>query len=196
MRRFRAPPIEWISERVPGLQDVLEARTGRSALILRELLGPIQLKPAPVDVGRPYYRAVTSIDALALIETPPAGEPAEGGSNSLQRWTLWDDSRTRTSSAFWVPCFGNRPTAAIVCRELSADIRPLICQAPTTESRPGGGLFRLEGGDGSGVDFTQGLDQGSRGRAGRALLRGAPSRSPCLRGSAATLPLEPRIHEG
>lgn len=85
MRRFRAPPIEWISERVPGLQDVLEARTGRSALILRELLGPIQLKPAPVDVGRPYYRAVTSIDALALIETPPAGEPAEGGSNSFAR---------------------------------------------------------------------------------------------------------------
>jgi hypothetical protein len=43
-------------------------------------------------LGRPFYRAITSLDALALIETPPAG--AEGGSNSLQRWTLWDDFRT------------------------------------------------------------------------------------------------------
>ncbi len=89
---FRAPPIEWISERVSGLQDLLEARTGRSALILRELLGPIQLKPVPVDVGRPYYRAVTSIDALALVETPPAGEPAEGGSNSLRKWRRWESN--------------------------------------------------------------------------------------------------------
>ncbi len=89
---FRAPPIEWISERVSGLQDVLEARTGRSALILRELLGPIQLKPVPVDVGRPYYRAVTAIDALALVETPPEGSPSEGGSNSLRKWRRWESN--------------------------------------------------------------------------------------------------------
>ena len=36
------------------------------------------------DIGQPFYRAITSIDALALTESPPAG--AEGGSNSLQRW--------------------------------------------------------------------------------------------------------------
>jgi len=66
---------------------VLEARTARSALLLRELLGPITLDAVAVDVGRPYYRAVTSIDALALVETPPADGPAEGGSNSLQRWS-------------------------------------------------------------------------------------------------------------
>ena len=60
-------------------------RTPRSGLLLRELLGPIRLEPVPVDVGRPCYRAVTSIDALALIETPPEGR-SEGGSNSLRRW--------------------------------------------------------------------------------------------------------------
>ena len=75
---FRAPPIEWISERVSKLHEVLETNTTRSALILRDLLGPIRLEAVPVDVGRPYYRAVTSIDALALIETPPRGQACGG----------------------------------------------------------------------------------------------------------------------
>ena len=83
---FRAPPVEWIRDRVSKLQEVLEARTARSALLLRELLGPVTLEAVAVDVGRPYYRAVTSIDALALIETPPADGPGEGGSNSLRKW--------------------------------------------------------------------------------------------------------------
>ncbi len=89
---FRAPPIEWINERVSQLQELLETRTARSALILRDLLGPIRLQPVPVDVGRPYYRAVTSIDALVLTETPPAGGPAEGGSNSLRKWRRWESN--------------------------------------------------------------------------------------------------------
>ena len=37
------------------------------------------------DIGRPSYRAVTTLDALALIEEPPP-TGVEGGSNSLQRW--------------------------------------------------------------------------------------------------------------
>lgn len=45
--------------------------------------GPTLEIVAPA-IGRPFYRAITSLDALALIETPPAG--AEGGSNSWQRW--------------------------------------------------------------------------------------------------------------
>ena len=35
------------------------------------------------DIGRPYYRAITSIDALALTEAPPGN--AEGGSNSFAK---------------------------------------------------------------------------------------------------------------
>jgi hypothetical protein len=34
------------------------------------------------DIGRPFYRAVTTLGALALTESPPAS--AEGGWNSLQ----------------------------------------------------------------------------------------------------------------
>ncbi len=81
---FRTPPVEWIWDRLGTLQDVLEQRTARSAQVLRNLLGPIRMEIVAPDIGRPFYRAVTSLDALALIETPPAG--AEGGSNSLQRW--------------------------------------------------------------------------------------------------------------
>ncbi len=83
---FRAPPIEWIRERVSELQDVLEQRTPRSALILRELLGQIRLEPVEPDLGRPYYRAVTALDALALLAPPSEGGTSEGGANSLRQW--------------------------------------------------------------------------------------------------------------
>ncbi len=81
---FRTPPVEWIKDRLSNLQQVLEQRTARSAQVLRNLLGPIRMELVTPDIGRPFYRAVTTLDALALTETPPAG--AEGGSNSLQRW--------------------------------------------------------------------------------------------------------------
>jgi len=82
---FRPPPIEWIKERLNNLHQVLEQRTARSAQTLRNLLGPIRLELVTPDIGRPFYRAVTTLDALALIEEPPPAG-AEGGSNSLQRW--------------------------------------------------------------------------------------------------------------
>src|SRR6266511_2442609 len=78
---FRAPPVEWIRERLDRLQDVLERNTGPSALLLRRVLGPICLEPVAVDIGRPHYRAVTAIDTLALIETEPDSQGAEPGSN-------------------------------------------------------------------------------------------------------------------
>jgi site-specific DNA recombinase len=82
---FRPPPIEWIKDRLNNIQQVLEQRTARSAQTLRSLLGPIRLELVTPDIGRPFYRAVTTLDALALIEEPPPAG-AEGGSNSLQRW--------------------------------------------------------------------------------------------------------------
>jgi site-specific DNA recombinase len=83
---FRSPPLEWIIERMAVLQDVLERDTRRSALLLRQSLGLIRLEPVRADVGRPYYRAVTAIDTLALIETAFGSERPEGGSNSLRWW--------------------------------------------------------------------------------------------------------------
>jgi hypothetical protein len=83
---FRPPPVEWIKDRLNNVQQVLEQRTARSAQMLRGLLGPIRLELVTPDIGRPFYRAVTTLDALALIETPSDQSGAEGGSNSLQQW--------------------------------------------------------------------------------------------------------------
>jgi hypothetical protein len=71
-----------------SLQDVLEKRTEWSALLLRKLLGKIRLEPTQSDIGRPYYRAVTKLQTLALLEGEPdepgsSGGP-EGGSNRFQ----------------------------------------------------------------------------------------------------------------
>ncbi len=71
---FQAPPVEWIKDRLENLQEVLAHRTARSAQTLRNLLGPIRLDLVTPDIGRPFYRAVTTL----LIDEPPSG--AEGGS--------------------------------------------------------------------------------------------------------------------
>ncbi len=96
---FCPPPIEWIKDRVNHLQEVLEQRTARSAEALRCILGPIRLELVTPNIGRPFYRAITSIDALALTEAPPAG--AEGGSNSLQRWRRRESNPRPRSRERW-----------------------------------------------------------------------------------------------
>ena len=87
---FRPPPAEWIRERMGELHTVLEQRTARSTQALRNVLGPIRLEVVTPDIGRPFYQALTSIealtsiDALALTEAPTPG--AEGASNKFQMW--------------------------------------------------------------------------------------------------------------
>jgi hypothetical protein len=96
---FKTPPIEWIAERISKVQEVLERRTAQSAQALRNLLGPIRLEPVTPDIGGPFYRAVTAVDALALIETPSGG--TEGGSNSLQRWRRRESNPGPRSRRWW-----------------------------------------------------------------------------------------------
>ena len=98
---FRPPPVEWIKDRLGNLQNVLEQRTARSAQTLRGLLGPITLHPVTPEIGRPFYQAITTIDALALIETPSDQHGAEGGSNSLQRWRRWELNPRPRSREVW-----------------------------------------------------------------------------------------------
>jgi hypothetical protein len=84
---FQAPPVEWIEERLAGMHELLERRTERSALLLRALLGKIELEPTKGKIGRPYYMARTSLDTLSLLAPPPGQDDGpEGGSNSLQWW--------------------------------------------------------------------------------------------------------------
>ncbi len=81
-RVFKVPPVKWIAERLRNLQEVLEGRTEKSALLLRDVLGPIRLEPV-TDAEKPFYRAKTALDTLALVETPH-GEPSPKGSSALR----------------------------------------------------------------------------------------------------------------
>ena len=83
---FQAPPLGWIEERVATFQEVLERRNDRSALLLRKLLGTVSMVPTRGDIGTPYYRAMSSLQALALLEPPPGDPVADSGSNSLRWW--------------------------------------------------------------------------------------------------------------
>ncbi len=92
---FQAPPVEWIEERLTKIKALLEQRTGKSALIIRRLLGSIRLEPTTAEAGRPYYVARTLLDTLALIEPPPG---SEGGSNCLSWWRRRESNpRPKTS---------------------------------------------------------------------------------------------------
>ncbi len=90
---FKAPPLPWVEERVAHLQEVLEKQTEKSALLLRHLLGKIKLEPVKPDIGRPYLKAVSQLQVLALYAKEPdphfwrsgSTEP-ETGSNALQWW--------------------------------------------------------------------------------------------------------------
>ena len=84
---FSAPPREWLVERIATIQTVLERRTERSALLLRKLLGPISMEPVTPDIGRPYYRAVSDLDVLAIVEIDPDSPDSEPGSTALQWWS-------------------------------------------------------------------------------------------------------------
>ncbi len=57
-----------------------------SALLLRKLLGPIRMEPVMPDIGRPYYRALSNLDALAIVEIDPDSPDSEPGSTALRWW--------------------------------------------------------------------------------------------------------------
>ena len=80
------PPREWLVERLATIQTVLERRTERSALLLRKLLGPIRMEPMTPDIGRSYYRALSDLDALAIVENDPDSPDLESGSTALRWW--------------------------------------------------------------------------------------------------------------
>ena len=83
---FKAPPIEWVVERLAKIGRVLEADTVQSALVLRRAFGPIRLMPINPQVGRRYYQAETAVRVLDLLEAP------DGGSNLLRWWRRWESN--------------------------------------------------------------------------------------------------------
>jgi hypothetical protein len=49
---FSTPPVSWIEKRVEQLRELLEARTEKSALLLRRVLGPVRLTPEATPVQK------------------------------------------------------------------------------------------------------------------------------------------------
>jgi Recombinase zinc beta ribbon domain len=88
---FQVPPTEWIQERLTKLKEILERNSDRSALLLRKVLGPLRLEPmCGGHIDRPFYKATTSLNTLALVDPLIVDEGPEGGSNSLQWWRRGD----------------------------------------------------------------------------------------------------------
>lgn len=90
---FQAPPRKWIEDRLTRVQELLERTVDRSGPVLRNLLGQLRLEPMRGDIGRPYYVARTSLNALALLEMPPENGSVYTGSNSLRWWRRADSNR-------------------------------------------------------------------------------------------------------
>ena len=83
----KLPSLAWVEARCLQLRSLLQERTMRSALLLRELLGPITLTPVVPAAGRPYYMARTHFDTLKLLENlDPDGGP-DPGATSIEWWT-------------------------------------------------------------------------------------------------------------
>ena len=100
-RLFKAPPKEWIEERVSRIKEMLELKTERSALLLRKLLGRIVAEPGETEDGFRYLKAKTSLKCLALLEKEPATkglstfpEGVAAGSTTF-RWRALRDSNPR-----------------------------------------------------------------------------------------------------
>jgi len=133
------PPLVWIQERVAVLQEVLERRTERSALLLRALLGKIRLEPVTPEGGKPYYRALSNLQVLALLDIAPTPDDPEPGANSFHWWRRRESnprpeaSRGRPLHA--QPLLGSRPAASR--RGKTAAGQPRIdFAAPSGEPEP------------------------------------------------------------
>ena len=83
---FQTLPIEWIEERLSQFRELLETNTNDSALVLRNLLGPVKLDTKYPEIGKPYYLAYTSINALAITEPSPNCKCTDNGWTSFQWW--------------------------------------------------------------------------------------------------------------
>ncbi|RIL12313.1 MAG: hypothetical protein DCC75_00685 [Proteobacteria bacterium] len=84
---FEPPPEEWVAHKLGDVKSILEKRTEKSALLLRNYLGTIVLSPQVPDIGKPYYRAISKVNTVPLLDN------ADTGSNSLRWWTQAGSNR-------------------------------------------------------------------------------------------------------
>ena len=97
---FKAPPIEWIKDKLQSLSETLDKNVRSSALALKKILGIIELEPIShtnedfyniVDGEKkfkPYYVAHTKINTLALLDERYQSANWSG-------WWRWRESNPR-----------------------------------------------------------------------------------------------------
>jgi len=149
-RRFDKPESEWVINENEELRIVPTQlwetvrerrktmhRTGPGPQRQSRVLEAIRLELVTPDIGRPFYRAVTTLDALALIEEPPP-VGAESGSSSLQRW-----------DSFQMPGGGRlRPVRRGVCTAAGPLVYNLTATHGSGTCSPAGQRVRRFGRDG------------------------------------------------
>ena len=94
-KSIKVPPIKWIEERLIHIQNLLEQNISQSAMVLRKLLGPIELEPVTPDTGRSYYVAHTTFETLSIVDHQRiAPNPGGKGANQYS-WRPQGDSNPR-----------------------------------------------------------------------------------------------------
>ncbi len=83
---FEPPPKEWIESKLEDVKSILEKRTEKSALLLRDYLGTVKLTPKKPEVGKSYYHAESKVQSFALLDEAK-------GSNILRMWTQAGSNR-------------------------------------------------------------------------------------------------------
>ena len=96
---FQYPPIEWIEEKLSDIHELLEQKTGQSAIALRKLLGPITFEPTYPDIGKPYYVVNSEINALEITTPLTDLVSADNGADSYLWWTWTVRIRTVAKKA-------------------------------------------------------------------------------------------------
>ena len=138
---FEAPPIEWIEAKLENTKALLEKNFTKSSEALRQLLGPMTLKAVYPDIGKPYFIAHSSINTTVLLENPPSGIDAEGGSTTLRWWTWSQRVRTVSKPTIEVhildtliqPLYQQVATQALQLREQSLSLRMTAIQLNVDE---------------------------------------------------------------
>ncbi len=71
---FPSPFREWINHRLERLHETLNKNTTMAASALKELLGNIELESVTDEICyKPYYRAHTKVQTLALLDKRHTG---------------------------------------------------------------------------------------------------------------------------
>jgi hypothetical protein len=90
---FKAPPIEWVQDRLKNLNELLHKNPSQSTVLLKKLLGKLVLQPVYPDVGKPYFNISSTVQVLSLTYDNI------DSSNSVQWWRRWDSNpRPKTFS--------------------------------------------------------------------------------------------------